>query len=440
MANWPITSIDGRRLPARADPALIELPFEYQIGTRYTRAGRRAARRNRFISFISGLSVAGIALGIAALITVLSVMNGFQKDVRDRMLSVLSHIEVTGADEPLHDWEAVIAQAKRNASVLAGAPYVSGQAMVTRDEGVRGVLVRGIAPDLEGAVSDIGKQVVRGRLDALTPGRFGLVLGRELARQIGVDVGDKLTLIAPQGTVTPAGIVPRLKQFNIVAIFESGHFEYDSALVLMNIDDAAKLFRVDGVSGVRLKTNDMQRAPQIAMELSSQLRGRYAVRDWSRENRNWFAAVKVEKRMMFIILTLIVAVAAFNLVSMLVMTVTDKQADIAILRTLGASARSVMKIFITQGALIGLIGSVVGVTLGLLLAFNITQVVSVIERVFGVEVLPPGVYLINSLPSDVHWNDVVWIGLMSLALSLLATLYPSWRAAQVRPAEALRHE
>jgi lipoprotein-releasing system permease protein len=418
----------------------VNVPFELAVGLRYTLSGRRAGRRNGFISFISALSVAGIALGVAALIVVLSVMNGFQKEVRDRMLSVLSHIEVIATDKPMRDWPAVLEQTRRDPRIVAGAPYVSGQAMLTRDDSVRGVLVRGIDPALEPKVSELGTQVVQGRLDSLVPGEFGIAIGRVLARQVGVELGDRIALIAPQGTVTPAGVVPRVRQFTVVAIFESGHFEYDATLVLTALDDAAKLFRVEGVSGLRLRTTDMQEAPRIAAELMRTLDPSLYARDWSRENRNWFAAVQIEKRMMFIILTLIVAVAAFNLVSMLVMTVTDKRSDIAILRTLGAAPRSVMAVFVVQGALVGLLGTLIGVTLGTLLALNVGPVVGSIERLFGFQVLPSGVYFISYLPSDLHWSDVITIGLTSSVLAFAATIYPSLRAASVRPAEALRYE
>jgi lipoprotein-releasing system permease protein len=418
----------------------VNVPFELAVGLRYTLSGRRAGRRNGFISFISALSVAGIALGVAALIVVLSVMNGFQKEVRDRMLSVLSHIEVIATDKPMLDWPAVLEQTRRDPRIVAGAPYVSGQAMLTRDDSVRGVLVRGIDPALEPKVSELGTQVVQGRLDSLVPGEFGIAIGRVLARQVGVGLGDRIALIAPQGTVTPAGVVPRVRQFTVVAIFESGHFEYDATLVLTALDDAAKLFRVEGVSGLRLRTTDMQEAPRIAAELMRTLDPSLYARDWSRENRNWFAAVQIEKRMMFIILTLIVAVAAFNLVSMLVMTVTDKRSDIAILRTLGAQPRSVMAVFVVQGALVGLLGTLIGVTLGTLLALNVGPVVGSIERLFGFQVLPSGVYFISYLPSDLHWSDVITIGLTSSVLAFAATIYPSLRAASVRPAEALRYE
>ncbi|MCM0045224.1 MAG: lipoprotein-releasing ABC transporter permease subunit [Burkholderiaceae bacterium] len=415
------------------------LPFEWMIGLRYTRAGRRSAR-NSFISFISLISMAGIALGVAALIVVLSVMNGFQKEVRDRMLSVLSHVEVFDGSGSLADWRTLAAQAAKQPEVRAAAPFVDGQAMVTRNEVVRGVMVRGILPAEEPRVSDVAAQVVRGRLDALQPGEFNIVIGSELARGFGLRIGDKLTLIAPQGQVTPAGVLPRLKQFSVVGIFEAGHFEFDSSLAFIHLDDAQRLFRLSGPSGLRLKIADMQRAPEVAADLGAMLAGDLYVRDWSMQNRNWFAAVQTEKRMMFIILTLIIAVAAFNLVSTLVMTVTDKQADIAILRTLGASPVSVMKIFIIQGALVGLIGTAIGVSLGVLVALNIDVIVPFIEGLFGVQFLPSDIYLISSLPSDLRWPDVSRIGGMAIILAFLATLYPSWRAARVRPAEALRYE
>jgi lipoprotein-releasing system permease protein len=416
---------------------------EFSIGWRYVRAGRRTQRGNRFISFISWLSALGIALGVAALIVVLSVMNGFQKEVRDRMLSVLAHIEVfentTGA-VGLDQWSQLANQLRSYPQVLGVAPFVSGQAMMTRGEIVRGVLVRGIDPRAEGAVSQIAAQVREGSLAGLHPGEYGIALGRELARAMGVDLDDRVTLIAPQGTMTPVGMMPRLKPFRVVAIFDSGHYEYDSTLALTAMDDAAKLFRAEGPMGLRLRVDDMQAAPRIARELAAQLPSTLAVRDWSSENRSWFAAVQVEKRMMFIILALIIAVAAFNLVSMLVMTVTDKQADIAILRTLGASPGAIQRIFILQGTVIGLLGTALGVALGVALAWSVGDLVAGIERLLGVEFLPPGIYFITRLPSDLRWDDVVRIGGVAVLLSVVATIYPSYRAARTRPVEALRHE
>lgn len=415
------------------------LPFEWLVGLRYTRAGRRSGR-NSFISFISLISMAGIGLGVAALIVVLSVMNGFQKDVRDRMLSVLSHIEVFDATGAMPDWQATSRQAFTNKEVIGAAPYVEAQAMMTRDDTVRGVMVRGVLPQEEPKVSDVAAQVKEGRFDDLKAGEFNIVLGRELARAMHVIVGDKVTMIAPQGQVTPAGVLPRLKQFNVVGIFEAGHFEYDSALAFIHLEDAQKMFRLQAPSGLRLKIDDMQRAPQVAAELTRVISGDVFIRDWSKQNRNWFAAVQTEKRMMFIILTLIIAVAAFNLVSTLVMTVTDKQADIAILRTLGASPASIMKIFMIQGALVGLVGTAFGVGFGVLVALNVDVIVPFIERLLGMQFLPKDIYLISALPSDLRWPDVWMIGGVAVVLAFLATIYPSWWAARVKPAEALRYE
>ncbi len=416
----------------------MKFPYEWQIGWRYTRASKRASR-NTFISFISMISMLGIALGVAALIVVLSVMNGFQKEVRDRMLSVLAHIEVIGPSA-LPDWQKTAAEALQNKEVVGAAPYVAAQAMLTRDDAVRGVLLRGVEPSQEPKVSEIGSQFRAGSMEALVPGSFGIALGNELANAMGVQIGDKVTLLAPQGTITPAGVLPRLKQFTVVGVFSSGHFEFDSALALVNLQDAETLFRLSGPTGVRLKLQDMQRAPLVAQELAGTMSGELYLRDWSKQNRNWFAAVQTEKRMMFIILTLIIAVAAFNLVSTLVMTVTDKQADIAILRTMGAQPGSIMKIFIVQGVAIGFIGTLLGVAGGTLIATNIDVIVPFIERVLHVQFLPRDIYFISQLPSDPRVNDIATIGIISFVLATLATLYPSWRAARVNPAEALRYE
>ena len=416
------------------------LPFEWLVGLRYTRSARRSGR-NRFISFISLISMSGIALGVAALIVVLSVMNGFQKEVRDRMLSVLSHIEIYDAyGGSLPDWRETAKEAFQDKEVKGAAPFVLSQAMLSRDNTLRGVVVRGVLPEDESSVSNVANQVKRGSFGDLRSGEFNIVIGSELARALRVQVGDKITMIAPQGQVTPAGVLPRLKQYTVVGVFEAGHFEFDSSLAFIHIDDAMRMFRLEAPSGLRLKIEDMQRAPQVALDLSRVLSGNVMIRDWSRQNRNWFAAVQTEKRMMFIILTLIIAVAAFNLVSSLVMTVTEKQADIAILRTLGASPGSIMKIFMIQGALAGLLGTALGVFGGVLLALNIDTIVPFIEHLFGFQFLPKDVYLISSLPSDLRWPDVWVIGGTAILLSFLATLYPSWSAARVKPAEALRYE
>jgi len=415
-------------------------PYEWQIGWRYTRAGR-AGRRNGFISFISAISVLGIALGVAALIIVLSVMNGFQKEVRDRMLAVISHVEVFDrGGAALADWRATAAKARENPAVTGAAPFIAMQSLVARGDDMRGAIVRGIVPAEEAGVTDIGAKLRDTVFAKLQPGAWQIVLGIELARQLGVREGDQITIVAPGGQVTPAGVVPRLKSFTVAGTFEAGHYEYDSGLALIHLDDAARLYRLEGPVGVQLRLKDAQAARTVGQQLMDALPHSLVVRDWTRVNRNWYDAVQIEKRMMFIILTLIVAVAAFNLVSTLVMTVTDKRADIAILRTLGASPRSVMGIFVVQGATSGIIGTAVGVGLGLLIAFNIDVIVPGIERLMGVSFLPSSIYLISRMPSDPQMADIVPIGVISLILAFVATLYPSWRASRVNPAEALRYE
>lgn len=417
----------------------MNLPYEWHIGWRYTRAGR-SGRRNGFISFISLISMLGIGLGVAALIIVLSVMNGFQKEVRDRMLSVIAHAEVyDAAGGALPDWRATAAAVKQNPRVIGVAPFVSAQALVGRGDELRGAIVRGIDPAEEAQVTDLARTQAA-LMAQLVPGEWHIVLGYELARLVGARVGDKVTIVAPGGQVTPAGVVPRLKQFTLVGTFESGHYEYDSALALIHIDDAARLFRVEGPMGVQVRLDDVYAARTAASELQQSIGPQVIVRDWTRTNRNWFDAVQVEKRLMFIILTLIVAVAAFNLVSTLVMTVTDKRADIAILRTLGASPRSIMGIFMVQGALAGVIGTLGGCLLGLLVAFNISSIVPAIEKALGVAFLPGSIYVISRMPSEPLASDIVPIIVISLLLAFAATVYPSWRASRVNPAEALRYE
>ncbi|MFC3625911.1 lipoprotein-releasing ABC transporter permease subunit [Vogesella amnigena] len=415
----------------------MHLNFEAFIGLRYL----RARRRNGFISFISLLSVIGIALGVAALIVVLSVMNGFQQEIRGRMLAVVSHLEVSSYDGRLPDWQPLQQALARQPHVVAAAPYVNAQGLLSSGGNVRGALVRGIDPASERRVVTLGDEMLRGKLESLQPGSFNIVLGVELARALAVEVGDKVTLITPQGNVTPAGMMPRLKQFTVSGIFKAGMFEYDASLAMIPLRDAQVLFRLGhDVSGVRLKLDDAMLAPQLKAELAGKLAANQVASDWTDMNSNYFRAVQIEKRMMFIILTLIVAVAAFNLVSTLVMVVTDKQADIAILRTLGASPASIMKIFVIQGSVAGVLGTVAGVAGGLLLAFNLGSVQHAIEQIIGARLLSSEVYLIDFLPVDVQVTDVGTIAVISLLLSLLATLYPSWRAARTRPAEALRYE
>ena len=418
----------------------MQIPYELILGWRYTRAGR-ASRRNGFISFISGVSMLGIALGVAALIIVLSVMNGFQKEVRDRMLGVISHIEVFApGGSALPDLAQTLAEVRQNPQVVGAAPFIAAQALLARGEDMKGVLVRGIDPALEGNVTDLAAQLKDSVFPKLLSGEFGVVLGGELARAMGVRTGDTVTLIAPSGQVTPAGVVPRLKQMTVVGTFDSGHFEFDSALVLMHQDDAGRIFRLEGPTGIRVKLQNLHRAREVATQLVSSLSGELLVRDWTRQNRTWFAAVQLEKRMMFIILTLIVAVAAFNLVSTLVMTVTDKRADIAILRTLGASPASIMGVFMVQGAMVGVIGTLSGLALGLGVALNIDVIVPALERLLNASFLPRDIYLISRMPSEPQYADIMPIVVISLVLAFLATLYPSWRASRVNPAEALRYE
>lgn len=419
----------------------MKIPFELTIGLTYTRAGRRGRRKDRFLSFISGMSVASIALGVAALIIVLSVMNGFQKEVRDRMLSVIAHVEVTSAVGPLNDWEGLAKHLTARSDVVAAAPYVQGQGLFNSGNVVRGALVKGIDPAYEPSVSELNTHILGAdSLDVLKPGEFGVILGRDLAAMLRVRVGDKVALLVPEGNMTPAGIVPRVKQFRVTGLLSSGHYEYDSTMALVHIKDAAALFRTGGPKGLRLKVNDMERAPEIASELRFDLPDNCYVTDWSKQNRTWFAAVQVEKRMMGIILFLIVLVGAFGLVSSLVMTVTEKQSDIAILRTLGASPRSILAIFVLQGAIVGFVGVAAGVAGGLLVAYNVDAIVSTIEAAFGVAFLPKEIYFISNMPSDPRLSDIVPIALCSFLLSLAATLYPSWRAAKTHPAEALRYE
>ncbi len=418
------------------------MPFEWLIGWRYTRAGR-AGRRNAFISFISGASMLGIALGVAALIIVLSVMNGFQKEVRDRMLAAIAHVQLAEDDgAPVPDWRLLARRAQQaEPGVRGAAPYTETQSLIARGDGMRGAVVRGVDPAEEPRVTAVAAELAQeGVLARLSPGSWNIVLGAELARQLGVGVGDQVTVIAPGAQVTPAGALPRLRSFNVVGLFSVGHYEYDSSLALANLDDTARLYRTGGPTGVQLRLADVHDARDAAARLSRALGAGIRVTDWTRTNAAWYDAVQIEKTMMFIILTLIVAVAAFNLVSTLVMTVTDKQADIAILRTLGASPRSVMAIFMVQGAAAGIAGTAGGVAFGLLVAYNIPSIVPFIEHLLHTAFLPASVYLIDHMPSDPQAGDVVPICGWSLLFSFAATLYPSWRAANVQPAQALRYE
>ncbi|MEQ1914078.1 MAG: lipoprotein-releasing ABC transporter permease subunit [Sideroxydans sp.] len=412
-------------------------PYELFIGLRYT----RAKRRNHFISFISLISMLGIGLGVMALIVVLSVMNGFQKEIRARILGITPHLQITSQDGQLRDWKTSLNIVAQHSEVRAAAPFINGQGMVSVSDRMEGVMVRGILPDAEQHLTALGDKMKRGELSALRSGEFNIVLGVDLARTLGAHVGETVLLITPQGQVTPAGMMPRLKQFHVVGIFEIGMAPYDNALALIHLEDAQKLYRMgESVSGISGSLNDLDRAPQVARELEKQLPSDVYASDWTRQNANYFAVVAMEKKMMFIILSLIVLVAAFNIVSTLVMAVTDKQADIAILRTLGASPKSIMQIFMVQGMLIGLIGMGLGVLGGVVLALNIGTIVPFIEHLFGVQFLSKEFYYISELPSDLQKSDVFIVAGMSFLISLFATLYPSWRASKVQPAEALRYE
>jgi len=411
--------------------------YELFIGLRYT----RSRQRTRFISVISLISVIGIALGMTVLVTVLSVMNGFQREVRTRMLSAVAHVQISGINERITDWKKVADIASRHPHVLATAPYVNAQGLLTSGSQVRGTYLRGIVPELEERVDDIGRNMRKGSLAALKPGEFNIVLGDALARALGVTVGEKVVLVAPQGQVTPAGILPRLRQFTVVGTFNVGHYEIDSGLALAHIEDAQRLYRMDeDVSGVRVKVDDLFRAPQVARELAEQVPPNLVLTDWTRVNATYFRAVDLEKRMMSLLLFFIITIAAFNLVSSLFMVVKEKQADIAILRTLGASPRSVMQIFMTQGIIIGVVGVFFGIVFGILGATYVDVIVGFVEKLFGFRFLDPSVYQITELPSELRPMDVLLTAIFSFVMSTIATIYPSWRASRVNPAEALRYE
>ena len=412
-------------------------PLEIFVGLRYT----RAKRRNHFISFISFISIAGIAVGVTALITVMSVMNGFEKELRNSILRVASHAVITSSSQGMAHWRDLIPRLARYPEVVGYAPFIKAEGMLSAGGVVSGTMIRGILPEQEPRVSSLGDDMVLGSLEELVPGDFSIILGKDLAAKLGVSVGERVTLITPQANVTPVGIMPRLKRFTVAGIFDTGNYEYDSVLALIHLDDAAKLFLMPGkISGVRLKLHDMFEAPLLTRKLVQDLPIGYLISDWTMQHVNFFKAVQTEKLVMFIILTLIVAVAAFNIVSTLVMVVTDKRADIAILRTLGVSPLSVMMIFMVQGVIIGAVGTLLGVAGGVLLAQNVETIVPAIEHAFNVKFIPGDVYMISKLPSDMHWSDVFKVGGVAFLLSLVATVYPAWRASRTQPAEALRYE
>jgi lipoprotein-releasing system permease protein len=411
--------------------------YELFIGLRYT----RSRQRTRFISVISLISIVGIALGMTVLITVLSVFNGFQREVRTRMLSAVAHVQVQGLGETLPDWRSIAAAAAKHPEVKATAPYVSAQGLLTSGGSVRGTFLRGIVPELEENVDDLARNMTRGQLSSLKSGEYNIILGEPLARALGAIPGDRIVLVAPQGQVTPAGVIPRLRQFTVTGTFNIGHYEIDSTLALVHIEDAQRLYFLgEQVSGVRLKLEDLFRAQTVSRELLSYLPSNVSITDWTRMNATYFRAVDLEKRMMSLLLFFIIAIAAFNLVSSLFMVVKEKNADIAILRTLGASPGGVMRIFMIQGIVIGAVGVICGIVFGVLGALNVDVIVSFVERVFGFKFLPQEVYQIVDLPSELRSSDVISTAIIAFTLSALATIYPSWRASRVNPAEALRYE
>ncbi|GHD46138.1 lipoprotein-releasing system permease protein [Marinobacter persicus] len=411
-------------------------PLSFYIGLRYT----AAKRRNHFISFISLTSMIGLMLGVAVLIIVLSVMNGFDRELKQRILGMVPHATVQGADGPLDDWQSIDERAQLHPRVEAAAPFIQGQGMVTGGGNVRGVMLNGVVPEQEASVSIIQDHFVQGSLDELKSGEFGIIIGRLMANSLGLGIGDRLTVVLPEASVTPAGVLPRLKRFTVKGIFSVGA-ELDGNYALVHMDDAARLMRTGGrAEGVRLLVDDLFAAPKVAHEVARTLDGRYYVSDWTRTHGNLFQAIRMEKTMIGLLLMFIVAVAAFNIVSTLVMVVTDKTADIAILRTMGATPGKIMRIFIVQGAVIGIFGTLVGTALGILGAVYISDIIAWIETLLGQQFLSADVYFISYLPSQLQWKDVLIISGSGLTMSLLATIYPAWRASRVEPAEALRYE
>lgn len=417
---------------------MFKLPFEWLLGLRYI----RAKRRNGFISFISMSSMIGIGLGVMALITVMSIMNGFQHELRERILGMTAHLTISDTRHGLSDWSNVYALSKQHPDVLGAAPNIMEQGMLSYGERVQGVMVRGVLPEYEAEVSTIEDIMVVGALDDLTSRGYGVVLGFDLAQSLGVSVGDRVTLIAPQGSISPVGVLPRIKRLTVTGLFEAGMHEYDSGMAFVHLDDAATIFRYrDGdVSALQLRIKDLFQVFQVRQDFVVSLEDQFYIRDWTQQHSNFFKAIQMEKRMMFIVLALIIMVAAFNIVSTMVMVVTDKQKDIAVLRTIGASPLSIQAIFIIQGLVVGIIGALLGLLGGVVLSLNIDVIIPFIESVFGFQFFPADVYYISQVPSKLDWNDVWAVSGLAFVLTLLATLYPAWRASRIQPAEALRYE
>lgn len=412
-------------------------PYELAIALRYV----RSRNKNRFISFISVISMAGIALAVAVLIMVLSVMNGFESEVRNRILQIVAHASITGLDGRISDWRSLAAVAGQNQQVIAGARFVDGQAMLVGPAEIRGVQLRGVDPASELKTSALGSLLVEGSLEALEPGSFGIVIGKTLAEQLHVTVGDSVIMLVAQGTITPAGVVPRMRRFRVTGVFYAGMYEFDRALVFVHIADAQRLLRFgEDVSGVRLAIRDPLQAPTVVRAVANAWGGGVYVTDWTREHGNFFRSIQLTRSIIFVILLLVVGVAAFNIVSTLVMVVRDKRGEIAILRTLGASPAGILTIFVLQGALVGLVGTLVGTVFGVLGAWNVSAIAAVIERITGFQFLAPDVYFISELPSRLVWADVWQIAGIALFLGLVSTIYPAWRGAVTAPAEVLRHE
>jgi lipoprotein-releasing system permease protein len=411
--------------------------YETLLGLRYI----RSRSGNRFISFISMISMLGIAVGVAVLIIVLSVVNGFETELRSRILSMTSHAAVSGYEEGFEDWEGAREVALGDARVVAAAPFIEGEGMLVAGERVSGVAVRGVLPDEELAVSGIGDRMTLGQLTDLAAGQYGIVLGVTLAEELGVSAGDRVILAINQGTITPAGVMPRLRRFRVTGLFEAGMYEYDRGVAFIHMADAARLYRMDeDVSGLRLRLDDLFQAPVVVRDVARALGSSLYVTDWTRQHRNFFRSIALSKRMLFTVLLLVVAVAAFNIVSTLVMVVKDKQADIAILRTLGASPRSIMTVFTIQGTLIGTLGILGGVVLGVLVALNTETLVHGLETILNTQFLSPDVYFISDLPSEIRMGDLLSVCGTAIVLCAISTIYPAWRGARTQPAEALRYE